>query len=64
MLALGLFMAQILVGWWTVWGSFIPELKALHLAMATAVWLAVAALAVTSLTRPGYGGASPESPGL
>jgi heme A synthase len=64
MLALGLFMAQILVGWFTVLAGFSAELRALHLAMATAVWAAVTVLAVTSLARADDGLVPPEAPGL
>ena len=42
------FAAQILVGALTVWLGFTPEIKAIHLSMATLVWIAlvfVAALA-------------------
>lgn len=42
------FSAQILVGALTVWMGFTPEIKAIHLSMATLVWIAlvfVAALA-------------------
>ena len=42
------FAAQILVGALTVWMGFTPEIKAIHLSMATLVWIAlvfVAALA-------------------
>lgn len=42
------FAAQILVGAFTVWLGFTPEIKAIHLSMATLVWIAlvfVAALA-------------------
>jgi heme A synthase len=51
MLVLALFLAQILVGAFTVWASFAVELKALHLALATTVWAAMTVLAVMSLAR-------------
>ena len=47
-LLFGAFAAQILVGALTVWLGFTPEIKAIHLSMATLVWIAlvfVAALA-------------------
>jgi heme A synthase len=64
MLVLALFMAQILVGAFTVWSSFAVELKALHLALATTVWAAMTVLAVASLTRSDYGIAPSKPPGL
>ncbi len=45
-----LFVAQMLVGAAVVWAAFPVELRALHLALATAVWGTMAALAVLSLT--------------
>ena len=35
------FAAQILVGAFTVWLGFTPEIKAIHLSMATLVWIAL-----------------------
>jgi heme A synthase len=53
-----LFIAQALVGAGTVWAGFATEMKALHLSVATAVWLTVASLAVLvhSPLRFGPGG--------
>ena len=39
------FAAQILVGALTVWLGFTPEIKAMHLSMATLVWIALAFVA-------------------
>lgn len=39
------FVAQILVGAFTVWLGFTPEIKAIHLSMATLVWIALAFVA-------------------
>ena len=39
------FAAQILVGALTVWLGFTPEIKAIHLSMATLVWIALAFVA-------------------
>ncbi len=46
---LALFTAQILVGAAAIWTNFPVELRALHIALATAVWAALAALALLSL---------------
>ena len=40
------FAAQILVGALTVWLGFTPEIKAIHLSMATLVWIALVFVAV------------------
>ena len=45
-------LAQILVGAAAVWLKFPVSLIALHLAMATAVWGTMAALATLSLAQP------------
>jgi heme A synthase len=45
-----LFLAQVMVGAATVWLKFPAEIRALHLGMATAVWVAIAALAALSFT--------------
>ena len=50
-----IFLAQVLVGAAAVWLQFPVSLIALHLAMATAVWGTMAALAVLSLTQPRAG---------
>ena len=46
-----LFLVQILVGALAVWTHFPAELRALHLALATAVWSIMAALALLSYVR-------------
>ena len=46
-----LFVAQVIVGAATVWLKFPVEVRALHQGMATAVWGALAALAILSFTR-------------
>ena len=46
------FAAQIAIGAYVVWTGFSAELKALHLSMATAAWIAIIAMAVqTHITR-------------
>ena len=42
------FAAQILVGALTVWMGFTPEIKAIHLSMATLVWIALVFVAALS----------------
>ncbi len=49
MSAAALFLGQVMAGAGTVWADFPEELRALHLALATGVWGAIAALVV--LTR-------------
>ena len=44
-----LFLAQVIAGALTIWLKFPVELRALHLALGTAVWAAVAGLAALSL---------------
>lgn len=53
MLALGLFVAQVLAGAGVIWAGFgrDVELRALHLALASGVWAFVAALAMLSYSR-------------
>ena len=46
-----LFLVQILVGALAIWTHFPAELRALHLALATAVWSIMAALALLSYGR-------------
>ncbi len=48
-----IYLAQVLVGAATVWLKFPVSLIALHLAMATAVWGTMAALAALSLAQAG-----------
>jgi heme A synthase len=51
MIVAALFSAQVVVGAVTIFARFPIELMALHLAMGTAVWGAVATLALLALTR-------------
>jgi heme A synthase len=63
MLSIGvasLFAAQVIVGAVTVWSGFPVPLMALHLAMASAVWGAMAALAILSFTQPGFVGTTEQ----
>ena len=53
MVALALFVAQVVVGAAVVFGDFSPDMRALHLAMATSVWIAVSALVVMTFSSPG-----------
>ena len=49
-IAAGLFVAQVLVGAGAVWLDFSVEFRALHLAMATITWAAIALLGLLMLT--------------
>jgi len=49
MAATAVFLAQVIVGALTIWLKFPEELRALHLALGTAVWAAMAGLAALSL---------------
>ena len=49
MAASALFLAQVLAGALTVWLKFPDEMRALHLALGTTVWAAMAGLAALSL---------------
>jgi len=53
MVAVALFVAQGLVGAGVVWADFNQETRALHLAMATSVWIAVSGLVVLTFSNPG-----------
>ena len=53
MAAVALFVAQVLVGAGVVWTDFSEDTRALHLAMATSVWIAVSALVVMIFSNPG-----------
>ena len=46
----GLFLAQAFVGAMTVWWGLPTEMRALHLALASTVWIALAALAMLPYT--------------
>ena len=50
--AVTLFVAQVLVGAGVVWADFNEETRALHLAMATSVWIAVSGLVVLTFSNP------------
>jgi heme A synthase len=54
------FLAQVLIGALSIWLGFPVELRALHLALATLVWLLVAWLSVLVITAPGS--AAPQRP--
>jgi len=49
-LALGIFVFQVLVGALTVWWGLPTEMRALHLALGTGVWVAFTALALLPYT--------------
>ena len=53
MTAVALFVAQVLAGAGVIWGDFGQEVRALHLAMATSVWIAVSGLVVLTFSSPG-----------
>ena len=53
MVAVALFVAQVGVGAAVVFGDFSQDMRALHLAMATSVWIAVSALVVMTFSSPG-----------
>ncbi len=53
MIAVALFVAQILAGAGVIWGDFGEEVRALHLAIGTSVWIAVSALVVMTFSNPG-----------
>jgi heme A synthase len=58
--AVALFVTQVVVGAFVIWTDFGQDVRALHLAMATAVWIAVSALVVMTFSSPGsrWSGAS------
>ena len=53
MVSVAFIVAQVLAGAWAVSSDFSQNLRALHLALATAVWIAVSALTVLTFSRPG-----------
>ncbi len=53
MVAVALFVAQVLAGAWVIWGDLGEEVRALHLAIGTSVWIAVSALVVMTFSSPG-----------
>ena len=46
-------VAQVFAGAGAVWSDFSQDLRALHLALATAVWIAVSGLIVLTFSKPG-----------
>ena len=54
MVAVALIVAQVLAGAGAVWSDFSQGLRALHLALATAVWITVSALIVLTFSSPGF----------
>lgn len=55
------FAAQILVGAFTVWLGFTPEIKAIHLSMATLVWIALVFAAALSYVPQRFNDAATET---
>ncbi|MDA1129126.1 MAG: COX15/CtaA family protein [Chloroflexi bacterium] len=53
MVAVALIVAQVLAGAGAVWSDFSQDLRALHLALATAVWIAASGLIVLTFSNPG-----------
>lgn len=53
MVAIALFVAQVLAGAGVIWDDFGEEVRALHLAIGTSVWIAVSALVVMTFSSPG-----------
>lgn len=60
-LLFGTFAAQILVGAFTVWLGFTPEIKAIHLSMATLVWIALVFVAALAYVPQRFTGGAPVS---
>lgn len=52
MVAVAFLVAQVMAGAGAVWSDFSQDLRALHLALATAVWTAVSALIVLTFSSP------------
>ena len=61
MSAVALFVAQVVVGAFVIWADFSQDVRALHLAMATAVWIAVSALVVMTFSSPGSRWSGPSN---
>ena len=53
MSAIALFALQIIIGAMVIWGDLGQDVRALHLAVATAVWIVVSALVVITFSNPG-----------
>lgn len=54
------FAAQIMVGALTVWMGFTPEIKAIHLSMATLVWIALVFAAALAYVPQSFNDGAPE----
>ena len=61
MSAVALFVVQVVVGAFVIWADFSQDVRALHLAMATAVWIAVSALVVMTFSSPGIRWSGPSN---
>jgi len=61
MSAVALFVVQVVVGAFVIWADFSQDVRALHLAMATAVWIAVSALVVMTFSSPGSRWSGPSN---
>lgn len=53
MVAVAFLVAQVMAGAGAVWSNFGQDLRALHLALATAVWISVSALVILTFSSPG-----------
>ena len=53
MVATAILVAQVIAGAGAVWSDFSQDLRALHLALATAVWITVSGLIVLTFSNPG-----------
>lgn len=54
------FAAQILFGAWTVWSGFSPEMKGIHLSLATLVWIALVFVAAIAYAPQRFEATAPE----
>ena len=59
--AVALFLAQVLAGAAVIWSDFSQEVRALHLALATLVWIAVSALIGITFSNPSTRWGSPTN---
>jgi heme A synthase len=67
--AAGVYLAQTILGAATVWSGFAPALRALHLSLATVLWVSVVLLGSLVWVRPRHGAqqaghTGPRVPGL
>ncbi|MBM10608.1 MAG: hypothetical protein CL759_00815 [Chloroflexi bacterium] len=53
MITVALFAVQVLAGAWAIWTDLSQETRALHLALATAVWISMSTLVVLTFSSPG-----------